>query len=262
MFRRGSAARRASRSARSWRGAPRRAPLLCAPVARFFWLSPAFTGRPSANVIPIPTKSSTKLSPGHPAPSLRLVLSHRVVMLNQPPKQRRPPRRPRDAFQDLLRRFLRTDATGSTRLAPSFSSSPVIGGPRGGCHLSIRCITASRANRKRENSRIGFDIRDPRVRASRATCITSIDAHARALGHVMATTGDIKETQGDSRGTAGASRETLRRLKNQLHGPMHLWCRSARAAGGKRPDGRDPRIGALSQEIEPSESNAADMGVR
>jgi hypothetical protein len=38
--------------------------------------------------------------------------------------------------------------------------------------------------------------------------------------------------------------------------------RSARAAGGKRPDGQDPRILALGQEVEPSESNAADKGVR
>src|ERR1700733_9240130 len=66
---------------------------------------------------PHPDEVHTKLSPWHPTSSLRLVPSHRVVMLNQPPKQRRPPRWPRDAFQDLLCRFL-----GRTRRFHAFSA--------------------------------------------------------------------------------------------------------------------------------------------
>jgi hypothetical protein len=77
-----------------------------------------------------------------------------------------------------------------------------------------------------------------RVRFARKR-VTGIDATARASvmsRHVM---NDRAETPGRHQGD---TRETLRRLEKQLHGPMHLWCRFARAAGGKRQDGRDPRI--------------------
>jgi hypothetical protein len=101
-----------------------------------------------------------------------------------------------------------------------------------------------------------------RVRFARKR-VTGIDATARAS--VMSrprherSSGDTRATPGRHQGD---TRETLRRLEKQLHGPMHLWCRSA--ARGGREAARQPRSqnsGALGQEIEPFESNAADMGV-
>ena len=93
---------------------------------------------------PQPDEVHTKLSPWHPTPSLRLVPSQRIVMLNEPPKQRRPPRWPRDAFQHLLYRFL-----GRTRRFRAFSAFLLL----------VALISASSRVQPRNR---GFDSRGPR----------------------------------------------------------------------------------------------------
>src|ERR1700722_9959724 len=56
-----------------------------------------------------------------------------------------------------------------------------------------------------------------------------------------------ERSNGDTRATPGRhqgdSRETLRRLEKQLHGPMHLWCRSAARSA------RRNRVEAAGEEI-------------